>query len=61
MARLLAEIPARNPDLDGIKNFEGLSVEPQIQNWNQIGAFATILALRTMVKLVMTWEERHLL
>ncbi len=28
MARLLAEIPARKPDLDGVKNFEGLSVEP---------------------------------
>ncbi len=33
----------------------------EIQNWNQIGAFAAILALRTMVKRVMTWEERHLL
>lgn len=32
----------------------------EIQNWNQIGAFAAILALRTIVKRVMTWEERHL-
>ncbi len=32
----------------------------EIQGWDQIGAFAAILALRTVVKRVMAWEETHL-
>ena len=33
----------------------------QIQDWNQIGAFAAILALRTVLRRVMAWEEHRLL
>ena len=33
----------------------------EIQSWNQIGAFAAILALRTVLRRAMRWEERHLL
>ncbi len=32
-----------------------------IHTWTQIAAFSAILALRTMLRRVMTWEERHLL
>lgn len=32
----------------------------EIHTWNQIAAFAAILALRTLVKRVMTWEETRL-
>ena len=32
----------------------------ELQSWDQIGAFAAIFALRTLVKRVMTWERRHL-
>ena len=31
-----------------------------IQSWNQIAAFAAILALRTILKRVMTWEESRI-
>ena len=31
----------------------------EIHTWTQIGAFTAILALRTVLKRVMTWEERH--
>ncbi len=32
----------------------------EIHSWEQIAAFTAILALRTLVKRVMTWEEAHL-
>ena len=32
----------------------------EIHSWEQIAAFTAILALRTLVKRVMTWEETHL-
>ncbi len=32
----------------------------ELRNWQQIAAFAAILALRTLLKRVMTWEQRHL-
>ena len=32
----------------------------EIQSWNQIAAFTAILALRTLLRRVMSWEERHL-
>ena len=32
----------------------------EIQSWEQIAAFTAILALRTLVKRAMTWEEAHL-
>ena len=32
----------------------------ELQTWAQIGAFAAILALRTVIKRVMTWEERRI-
>ena len=32
----------------------------EIHSWEQIAAFAAILALRTLVKQVMAWEEAHL-
>ncbi len=32
----------------------------ELHNWTQIGAFAAILALRTLVKRTMTWERARL-
>lgn len=32
----------------------------ELQSWAQIGAFAAILGLRTLIKRVMTWEARRL-
>lgn len=32
----------------------------EIQSWEQIGAFTAILAVRTLLKRVMTWEEAQL-
>ncbi len=32
----------------------------EIHTWDQIGAFAAILTLRTILRRVMTWEEHHL-
>lgn len=32
----------------------------EIRSWEQIAAFTAILALRTLVKRVMTWEESRL-
>ena len=32
----------------------------EIHSWEQIAAFTAILALRTLVKRVMTWEAAHL-
>ncbi len=32
----------------------------EIQSWEQVGAFTAILALRTLVKRVMTWEAAQL-
>ncbi len=32
----------------------------EIHSWGQIGAFAAILALRTVLKRLMVWEQRHL-
>jgi Protein of unknown function (DUF1622) len=32
----------------------------ELQTWAQIGAFAAILALRTLIKRVMTWEGRRI-
>lgn len=32
----------------------------EIHSWDQIAAFTAILALRTLVKRVMAWEETHL-
>jgi len=32
----------------------------ELHSWEQIGAFMAILALRTLVKRVMTWEETRL-
>lgn len=32
----------------------------EIRTWNEILAFAAILALRTLVKQVLVWETRHL-
>lgn len=32
----------------------------EIHTWGQIAAFAAILALRTVLRRVMTWEESHL-
>lgn len=32
----------------------------ELQTWAQIGAFAAILALRTVIKRVMTWDERRI-
>jgi len=32
----------------------------ELHSWEQIGAFTAILALRTLVKRVMTWEETRL-
>ena len=32
----------------------------EVHSWEQIAAFTAILALRTLVKRVMTWEKAHL-
>lgn len=32
----------------------------ELQTWAQIGAFASILALRTLIKRVMTWEAQRI-
>jgi uncharacterized membrane protein len=32
----------------------------ELRTWNQIGLFATVLALRTIVKRLLTWESAHL-
>ena len=32
----------------------------EIQSWEQIGAFTAILAVRTLLKRVMTWEKAQL-
>ncbi len=32
----------------------------EVRSWEQIAAFTAILALRTLVKRVMTWEEARL-
>lgn len=32
----------------------------ELQTWTQIGAFAAILALRTLLKRVLTWEEKRI-
>ncbi len=43
-----------------LKTVASLLKTIEIQTWDQIGAFAAVLALRTLVRRVMTWEERHL-
>lgn len=32
----------------------------ELQTWAQIGAFASIFALRTLIRSVMTWEEQRI-
>ena len=32
----------------------------EVRDWTQIAAFAAILSLRTMLKQVMTWEQKRL-
>lgn len=32
----------------------------EIHSWEQLAAFTAILALRTLVKRMMTWEDTHL-
>jgi uncharacterized membrane protein len=44
----------------GFKTAATLLKSLELQTWNAILAFATILALRTLVKRVLVWEERRL-
>lgn len=69
----LAEL-ARSQDLAAVRllviqgSLWGLSLKTaasllktiEIRSWEQIAAFTAILALRTLVKRVMTWEESRL-
>ncbi len=43
-----------------LKSAASLLKTIEIQGWTQIGAFAAILTLRTVLKRVMTWEEARL-
>lgn len=44
----------------GFKTAATLLKSLELQTWNAILAFAAILALRTLVKRVLVWEERRL-
>ena len=43
-----------------LKTAASLMKTIEIRSWDQIGAFAAIFALRTLVKRVMTWETGRL-
>lgn len=43
-----------------LKTAASLLKTTEIHSWEQIAAFTAILALRTLVKRVMTWEEARL-
>ncbi len=72
IAALIAVIRTRNPVRVRLLVIEGalwgLSLKTaasllktiEIHTWAQIGAFVAILALRTVLRRVMTWEEYRL-
>lgn len=43
-----------------VKTAAALLKSLELQSWEQIGLFATVLALRTLLKRVFAWEERHI-
>ena len=43
-----------------LKTAASLLKTVELQTWTQIGFFASIFALRTLIKRVMTWEERRI-
>jgi hypothetical protein len=66
LARARGVAAARLAVADGVvlalsvKTAAALLKALELQSWNQIGLFATVLALRTLLKRVFAWEENRI-